>query len=159
MAQGDQFRMARAFIVLLTLVVAALGQTSPDLSAKYRQVTSYELRPTVMMTPKFAADGEVCEMVIERRQKTDTGIVFAASFSEEEVRQFMDELAPEAERGRNLTKVLNTSISGGSIVTEYSYENLLVEVYGVTRPAPAGTKVIVITWPKRACGEVRGAAR
>ena len=39
---------AKGFVVLLTLGIAVvvLGQTSADVSAKYRQVTSYELRPT-----------------------------------------------------------------------------------------------------------------
>jgi hypothetical protein len=135
--------MAKGFVVLLTLGIAvvALGQTSADLSAKYRQVTSYELRPDVVMTPKYAADGQVCEMALERRQKTETGIFFAASFSEEEVRQLVDELAPEAERGRNLTRHLNTTVDGGFITTEYTYENVVVHVYGITRPAPAGDKV------------------
>jgi hypothetical protein len=103
------------------------------------------------MTPEYAADGQVCEIAIERRQKTEKGIVFAAPFSEHEVSQFIDELAPEAERGRNLTKVLNSRIDGGFITTEYTYENVLVRVYGITRPAPAGDRVMIITWPKRTC--------
>jgi|HubBroStandDraft_4_1064222.scaffolds.fasta_scaffold09949_4 hypothetical protein len=135
--------MAKGFVVLLTLGIAvvALGQTSADVSAKYRQVTSYELRPDVVMTHKYAADGPVCEMALERRQKTETGSFFAASFSEEEVRQLVDELAPEAERGRNLTRHLNTTVDGVFITTEYTYENVVVHVYGITRPAPAGDKV------------------
>ena len=67
----------------LGIAVVALGQTSADVSAKYRQVTSYEQRPDVVMTPKYAADGQVCEMALARRQKTETGIFFAASFTEE----------------------------------------------------------------------------
>ncbi|MGO9862202.1 MAG: hypothetical protein ACLPLR_01215 [Terriglobales bacterium] len=148
--------MAKAWVFfLITLVVGTvvLGQTSADLNAKYRQITSYELRPDIVVTPKYATDGQVCEMAIERRQRTETGIVFAAPFSEHEVRQFMDELVPEAERGRNLTKTLNTRVDGGFITTEYTYENVVVRMYGITRPAPAGDRVIIITWPKRTCSE------
>lgn len=142
-----------AFVVLLMLGIATIvwGQSSADLSAKYRQITSYELRPDVVMTPKYAADGQVCEMVLEKRQKTDTGMVFGVSFSEKEVKGLVDELAPEAERGRDLTKPLNTTVDGGFITTEYNYENVHVRVYGITRPAPAGDRVITITWPKRTC--------
>ena len=138
-------------LTLLCGLQAAFGQTSADLSTKYRQVVSYLLRPTVIMTPRFAVDGQVCEMAIERRQNTDTEIVIATSFSEEEVHELVDELAPEAERGRNLTRHLNGFVAGGSIITQYSYENLLVQVYGTTRPEPTGNSVIVITWPKRTC--------
>jgi len=140
-----------AFLLMMGVGAVALAQAPADLSAKYRQLTSYELRPTAVMTPRFAADGQVCEMVIERRQNTDTGIVFATSFSDEEVRQFVDELAPEAERGRDLTKHLNETVDGDFITTEYDYESVVVRVYGITRPAPAGNRVIIITWPQRAC--------
>ena len=68
--------MAKVCVLLLTLVVAALGQTSSDLSAKYPQVTAYKVRPDVLMTARFAADGQVCEMTVEKRETTDTGIRF-----------------------------------------------------------------------------------
>jgi hypothetical protein len=151
--------MPKALILLFVLVVAALGQTSADLSLRYRQLTSYELRPDIIMTPKFSSNGQVCEMGIERRQKTETSVIFNASFSEEEVQQLMDELAPKDERGRNLTKHLNSSVVDDFIRTDYDYENINVRVYGITRPAPGGDKVIVITWTKRACGAVQAAAR
>jgi len=151
--------MAKTCILVLTLAAAALGQTSADLSAKYNHVTAYKVRPDVLMTARFDTDGQVCEMTLEKRQMTDTGIVFRDTFSDTEVRSLMDDLVPENERGRNLTRVLNGVVAGGSIVTQYTYENVRVDVYGTTRPAPAGDKVIIITWPKRACGEERAAAR
>jgi hypothetical protein len=148
------FTMRKAGVLsflMLGIVAHSSGQSISDLSAKYRQITSYELRPDVVMTPKYAADGQVCEMVLEKRQKTDTGIVLGVSFSEKEVKALVDELVPETERGRDLTKPLNARVDGGFITTEYSYENVLVRVYGITRPAPAGDRVITITWPQRTC--------
>jgi len=144
-----------ACAIFLTLGIATIvwGQSSADLTAKYRQVFSYELRPDVLMTPRYAADGQVCEMVLEKRQKTETGMVFGVSFSEKEVKELVDELVPEAERGRNLTRRLNTTVVGDFITTEYSYENVFVRLHGITRPAPAGDRVITIIWPKRACSE------
>jgi hypothetical protein len=146
--------MGKGLVLLLTTLgigTAALGQTSTDLNAKYREITSYELRPDSIMTPKYATDGQVCEIAIERRQNTGAAIVFASPFSENEVSQFVDELAPEAERGRNLTRALNEDIDGDFITTTYTYENILVRVHGLTRPAPGGSRVIIITWPKRTC--------
>lgn len=150
--------MAKVCILFLTLVVAALGQTPADLSAKYPQVTAYKVRPGVLMTARFVADGQVCEMTLEKRQTTDTGIVFGETFSDTEVRSLVDDLVPENERGRNRTGPLNENIDGDFITTEYAYENALVRVYGIIRPAgSAGNRVIVITLPKRPCGEVRSA--
>jgi len=151
--------MAKICILLLTLGAAALGQTSADLSVKYTHVTAYKVRPDVLLTARFGPDGQVCEMTLEKRQKTDTRIVLGGTFSDTEVRSLMDDLVPENERGRNLTRALNETVAGGSIVTQYTYENVLVDVYGTTRPAPAGDKVIVITWPKRECDEVRAVAQ
>ena len=146
--------MAKVCILLLTLVAFALGQTSADLNAKYPHVTAYEVRPNVLMTARFAVDGQVCEMILEKRQKTDTRIVYGDTFSETEVKSLMDDLVPEDVRGRNLTPVLNGDITGGFINTEYTYENVLFRIDGITRPAgAAGDRVISITWRKRTCSE------
>lgn len=152
--------MTRIGSLLLILVGAALGQTSTDLSAKFPHVTAYNVRPNVLMTARFATDGQVCEMTLEKRQKTDTRIVFGDTFSEAEVRSLMDDLVPENERGRNLTPVLNGEVSGGFISTEYTYENVLFRVDGITRPeGAAGDRVITITWRKRQCSEVPATTR
>lgn len=68
--------MTRICVLLLILVGAALGQTSTDLSAKYSRVAAYEVRPHVLMTARFAADAQVCEMTLEKRHKADNGIDF-----------------------------------------------------------------------------------
>jgi hypothetical protein len=152
--------MAKICILVLTLVVAALGQTSADLGSKYSHVTAYKVRPDVLMTARFAADGQVCEMTIERRETTDTAIRFGDSFSEKEVQGLIDDLVPQNERGRDLTRALNEDIDGDFITTKFTYENVLFRVYGMIRPKDAaGDKVIIITWPKRPCGEVQAAAQ
>jgi len=152
--------MAKICILVLILGVAALGQTSADLSAKYSHVTAYKVRPDVLMTARFAADGQVCEMTIEKRETTDTVIRFGDSFSEKEVQGLTDDLVPQNERGRNLTRALNEDIDGDFITTKFTYENVLFRVYGILRPKDAaGDKVIIITWPKRPCAESLPAAR
>lgn len=141
-----------AYVLFLMLGIAAVasGQTSADLSAKYRQITSYEVRPGVIMTPKYAAGGQVCEMVLEKRQKTEKSVVFGAAFSEKEIKELLAELVPETERGRNLGPV-NGTVDGDFVTIEYVYENVIVRVYGIIRPTPSGDTVMLITWPKRVC--------
>ena len=131
-----------------------MAQSSADLSAKYPHVIAYKVRPDVLMTARFAADGQVCEMTVEKRQKTDNGIVFGSTFSEQEVRSLMDDLVPENERGRNLTRALNGTVMGGFMTEDYTYENVLFHVDGITRPeGAAGNRVITVTWRKRPCSE------
>jgi hypothetical protein len=116
------------------------------------------------MTARFAADGQVCEMTLEKGQRTDTSIVFLDFFSKEEVHGLIDDLVPEGLRGRDLTKRFNGSIEGLSVTTEYTYENVLVHVYGTRQVeagqvGAAGDKVIVITWRTRTCSGVQTVAR
>jgi len=144
--------MGKVCILLLTLVVSAFGQSSADLSAKFPHVTAYKVRPDVLMTARFAADGQVCEMTLEKRQTTDNSIVLGGTFSAKEMQPLLDDLVPEEGRGRNLTRPLNETVDGSFITTEYVYENVQVRVYGLTRPtSAAGNRVVVVTWPKRSC--------
>ena len=142
--------MIKICILLLALVATAFGQTSADLSARYSQITAYQVRSDVQMTARFSGDGQVCEMTLEKKAKTDSGIVLGASFSEKEVRTLVDDLVAEALRGRDLTRRFNGRIEGLSIMAEYTYENVIVRVYG-THVGEAGDKVITVMWPKRSC--------
>jgi len=76
----------------------------------------------------------------------------------------MDDLAPEGQRGQNLTKRFSGTIEGLSFTNEYTYENVLVHVYGTMQVGAGqvgatGNKVIVITWRSRTCSAVKTAAR
>jgi hypothetical protein len=103
-------------------------------------------------------------MTLEKGQRTDASIPFDDSFSEEEVHSLMDDLVPEGLRGRDMTRRFNGSIEGLFVTTEYTYENVLVHVYGIRQVGAgqvgeAGDKVIVITWPTRTCSGVQTVAR
>jgi hypothetical protein len=111
------------------------------------------------MTARFSVNGQVCEMTLEKRRTletrttTDSGIVIGESFSEQEARSLVDDLAPEDLRGRDLTGRFNGTIEGFSVTREYTYENVLVRMYGAR--GAAGYGIIIITWPKRPCGEAQ----
>jgi hypothetical protein len=51
--------MGKRLFLLLVIGIAAIGdgQTTEDLSARYRPITVYQLRPEVTMTPQYADDG------------------------------------------------------------------------------------------------------
>jgi hypothetical protein len=139
-------------LVLLSALTLAAGQNASGIKAKYRYIVSYELRPDVLMTPRFSPDGAVCEMVLEKRQRTDDArVTFDAGFLPEEITELTSELVPESERGKNISDRLNSTIAGSLILTEYKYENVTIRVYGVVQKEPGGDRVIVIAWPKRSC--------
>jgi len=103
--------MSKICILLLTLVVAAIAQTSADLSAKYPQITAYRVRPDAQMTARFSGDGQVCEMTLEKRAETSCGIILGAFFPEKEVQSLVDDVVREDLRGRNLAKAASTGSS------------------------------------------------
>src|SRR5262249_46747483 len=85
------------FLMVLASVLAS-GQTSEDLAAKYQVVAAYQVRPGILMTANYAEDGQVCEMVLERRytpDQTDADSTIPGKLED----QLIDELAPAAERG------------------------------------------------------------
>ena len=62
--------MNKATVVLaLVLTFAGLtrSQSHAELNVKYPVVKSFEVRPGVLLTPRFTADGEVCQMSFERQ--------------------------------------------------------------------------------------------
>ena len=140
-------------LLLLAFASPSWGQTSTDLDRKYPKVTSYEIKPGIVMIPQYAEDGNVCEMSVERHPASH---ILGATFSTEEAKSVIDELVPETQRGQHVKtgkydKWLNTTVTGGFTDTEYSYENISIHIYGTTRPEPSGEMLIVIKWLKRAC--------
>jgi hypothetical protein len=57
------------------------------------------------MTPRYAQDGQVYEMIVEKRAKTDEDIIFGSSFAEKEWKDVVDELVPPRKRGKDATEL------------------------------------------------------
>lgn len=162
--QSSRLQMCKAMLILIICVILAPttgGQSVEDLRAKYRSITSYEIHPGVVMTPQYAADGHVCEMVLERRHETESGFKTADTFTDSEVTALVDELVPQSERGKAVTNGPlqddrpNAYGAGGIMVMNTPYEYVIVQEIGVTKPKPGRLLVATITWRKRACSGAR----
>lgn len=150
--------------VAVMMAVSAWGQTSGDLSAKYSALNAYEVRPGILMTAKYAENGQACEMVLETRHyhapgQSDVGSYIPLNMEN----QLIDELAPPTERGPATSKWLrNSFMAGGVSYMERDFENVLVIIHGtyscdqeqsngrVSCPN-GGTQVIEIRWKTRTC--------
>lgn len=148
-------RVCSLFVLLLLCgaTCPTRAQTSADFKSRYPQIVSYQVRPGVLVTPIYDDDGQVCRMVVEKQRAAGNKIVFGLSFSNKEVKEIVDQLAPRTARGQDLTPLLNTTVNGGFIETDYSYENILVRAVGVTRPEPMPAIVITISWRNRTCAQ------
>ena len=139
-----------AFLTIFPLSV--LGQTTEELKDKYgTPIEAYLVRPNVFMTVKYGDDGQVSEMVLEKRHTTNSGINLDPYFSEEQIKELIDELAPIHKRGErtdinplrgNYSGYLDTLVSGRITITEQIYEHVIINVTG----SFSGKMVIIIKW-------------
>jgi hypothetical protein len=114
-----------SLIPLIGLVIAgSQSQSSTELSTKYPVITSYEVRPGILMTPKYSADGQVCQMSIERQRATRSGVMMDSFMSAELVKTIVDELVPHSERGPargGSAAIISTGVTTQSV---HTYEKL-----------------------------------
>lgn len=145
-----------SFVLLASL--SAIAQTSSDLERKYGkrenhlvQRVGYEVRPGIILTASFASDEQVCEVVIEPKRVTESGIDVDKGMPAAVAREILDELVPVALRtppNRGLTMGNYTSVN----VTNYEKVSIRSVLVGVGRPE-ADLKIIElrIKWKERQC--------
>jgi hypothetical protein len=151
---GSSFAML--LLCCLIGVGSASGQTSTELASKYSPVAAYEIRPGILMTAKYADDGQVCEMVVEKRHETPAKTDLGSAIPRSMVKQLIDELVPAAERGRPTKPYFKedaeSTISGGVEDRASDFENVSIKVVAsISQSCDSGDEVIVIRWKKRAC--------
>jgi hypothetical protein len=140
-----------AFVTFaLTSCSDLMGQTENQLEQRYNRPNAFEVRPGVNAYPTFAADGNVCRMVIAKYPKVDSKSADTnTTIPPALVKEIENELAPEDERGRELSPYLSPDsfVMGGASLIKKDYENVSIGVYGSGGDAYA----IVITWRYHTC--------
>lgn len=138
------------FLAVYSISVGA--QTANDLNTKYGVARdSYEVRPGIFMTVRFATDGRVCQASIEKRHVRASGTIDLDStfMSIDEMKPIIDELAPRNQRGNESKFSGMTIIVGGGDTTSLDYDNVVVSFYG--NADGRGIAAVVIQWKKRGC--------
>jgi hypothetical protein len=144
------------------VAVPACGQTSGDLATKYPVVSAYEVRPGILMTAKYAEDGQACEITLEKRHQTPEKIDLGSTIPRERVKQLIDELVPASEKGQPTKRYLKgaeSTIGGGVVDTESEFENVSIQIVGSTSEScDSGDEVVTIRWKKRTCAAPKPSA-
>jgi hypothetical protein len=145
--------LACAFIVLF---VAMRPQS--DKFPRYKAVEAYEIRPGILMMPRYSADGQVCEIGLERRHYSPEMIHLDSTLSRKEIDDIADELAPSNERGPKEAGLLGDliTIAGVGLTTSSTYENMSIEIYGKVLPSKkhqiaAEDVAATLKWKNRKC--------
>lgn len=146
-----RFTSVPAFVVFALISCSeVVSQTENQLEQRYKRPDVFEVRPGLDAYPTFAQDGNVCRMVISKHPSVDNKLAdMNTTISSVLVKEIEDEIAPEDERGRELSPYLSPEsfVAGGASLIQKDYENVSIGVYGSAGDAYA----IVITWRYHAC--------
>ena len=144
-----------AFAAMLLLISA---NPVRETFAKYKAIEAYEIRPGIIMMPRYSVDEQVCEVGLEKLHYSPEIIRLDSTLSSKELDQIFDELAPANERGPK-------SDIGGPVIVERGqgmttttdYENVTIQIYSaVSRAAGQGgitasDVAATIKWKNRKC--------
>ena len=143
------------FVVLFVLFAA---NPVHEIFTKYKPVEAYEIRPGILMMPRYSADGQVCEIGLEKLHYSPETIRLDSSLSREEVDQVFYELVPADERGPSSKDFAGTIITRGgqSLTTNVDFQHVSIQIYGdASSPGGGATTVneVVATlkWKSRKC--------
>jgi len=139
--------MTKSFMLVCSaflFIADANGQTAADLGTKYHHHEVYEVEPGVQMTPKFASDGQVCEMQVEQSHFGKNRVDFSDGLNQAKINAITDQLVPAEERGEKINELV---LCTGSCETISEYSNVFVNVLSHVK-----TRVIAIKWRNRTCG-------
>jgi hypothetical protein len=133
--------MAVCLVFLFNAVANA--QTAADLAKKYHHQEVYEVQPGVQMTPKFASDGQVCEMQLEQSHFLRNEVDLGDGIDQSKISAIIEQLVPAEERGGKMN-TLEECV--GICQTEDEYSNIFVKVL-----SSGNTRLIKIKWRNRNC--------
>lgn len=159
--------LLKALPVLLLLSAFAApsrAQTRSELTSKYGKpetlsykssailVERYTVLEGVRMTAKFVDGERACELRVEPVQTGTSDAVHIKVMKASEAAMLVDELAPDAKRGR-LIKSSNVELSCSSVVYN-EYEHVMVAVVTSCSAQGGGVQSIQIRWKERACEQI-----
>jgi len=156
------------FVCAALLALSSVGQRSERESrsqssnqfSHFRVVEAYEIRPGILMMPRYSADGQVCEIGLEKLHYSQEMIRLDSDLSRQDISQIFDELVPSAERGPKPTSLLEqgmTTVSGRGMISDEEYQNVSIRIFekitsadgkdGASLDEVAAT----LTWKNRKC--------
>jgi hypothetical protein len=144
-------------IAILMFSTAAQDQQQFD---KYKKIEAYEVRPGIEMFPRYTADGQVCEIGLEKLMYTPELVRLDADLDTKEIDEVLDDLVPANERGKPTDKIPGSHLSvetGPAFQTLEDFENVKVQIYSrVYKPKHKNEialqpVVAVVQWKNRVC--------
>ncbi len=154
--------MSKMIGLLFTATFLLLGASELQhvMFSKYKPVEAYEVRPGILMIPTFSANGQLCEIGLEKLHYTPDDIILSSELPRDEINQIIDELAPVKERGSKPTNLIeqgSLGIQGNALDEDEEYENVSIRIYSEASPASSQRQIVAsdvaatITWKHQEC--------
>lgn len=131
-----------------------------EMFSKYRAVEAFEVLPGILAMPRYADDGQVCEIGVQRRIYSPEMIRLDADLSRQEIDQVVDDLVPSDERGPKTIGLANgnsTEFEGHGYSETVVYQNIVVQISGEFTTVPKQKYAVqhdlaaTISWKNRKC--------
>jgi len=146
-------------IFLISFVPVVHGQSAADLAQRFPHHEVYEVEPGVVMSAKFASNGLVCEMQVQKAHFNKDFADPSDGIDLDKMDTLVDRLVPASERG-DKDQVLGSSLfhqQGTVMVKIDQYANITVQVFWNVKEHKKsvqqsnGSAVLVIKWRHRSC--------
>jgi hypothetical protein len=113
-------------LILLLSAVPVAGQTESEIEkAQGRPTLAYSVAEHICMTPDFAADGQVCQLVLYPRRVAAITSHLGNTLVFDEVASFLNSFVPPEHRGLQQEENFGTTATGGPTAwTTDPYENI-----------------------------------
>jgi len=152
-------KLAGIGLTILTMLIVLNATTTQQRFAKYRKIEAYEIRPGILIMPKYSAEGQVCEIGLEKMHYSGEKISLDSGLQRNEIDEIFDELAPTDERGPRAKDFESDLITqdGPSLVTIMIFEKVSIQIYGNASPAAGKGPITVnevaatLKWKQRVC--------
>jgi hypothetical protein len=139
------------------------GSVSSDVDlTKYKRVEAYQIRPGILMMPRYTADGELCEVGFQRQIYSAEVVRLNPDLSQEEIDSLINQVSPASERGPR-SDILGSGdlmmVDGVGETTIRDYENVTVDILAPVshrgckknQICTEGNLALVIKWKNRNC--------
>jgi hypothetical protein len=146
----------RSSIILVLVVLGGFLETVPPKNlSNYRRIEAYEVRPEMLVMPRYSENGVLCELDVEKSHFSDSAIDLDPTAGREQFIQVINELAPEWTRGQLTSDLYDQYLSlynGSSVTTFKDYSDLSIKIYGrASRDGHVSEVAATVAWKKPEC--------
>jgi hypothetical protein len=143
-------------IICVGLLLCIPANSQSDRFSHYKPVETYEVRPGILMMPRYSKDGQVCEIGLQKQLYLPDDIFYDPALNRAEINKIVDELAPLTTRGKKIDGKDMIIQSGGGMSMNTEYENVSIVIYSDSSSQHQGKTVArdvvaTITWKHRTC--------